>query len=140
MGGRWYFSGSSTIYDYLYVLKVVEDGSKKIEKTYGSSGNDRVIAVGIVETDDGNFLIAGNVRSLYTGQWSLYLAEIDLDGDILWEAKHGFDGQMVRILLNAPQAKYRIAGTSRLEYKNQYYTITWSLGDGNLNSITSRIN
>lgn len=67
-----------------YLLKIDGDGSKVWEKAYGGSDDDE--AIGIVESGDGGFIVAGYTTSEFE---DVCLLKIDADGNKVWEKTYG---------------------------------------------------
>ncbi len=57
------------------------------EKTWGGTGNDD--ASKIFQKTDGNYIISGNTQNNSIGQVDAYLAELDFEGNIIWEKRYG---------------------------------------------------
>ena len=105
--------------DDFWVIKVSAIGEKVWEKSYGGLETDR--AFSIARTDDGNYLITGESRSLGEdisnpkGGGDIWIIKINAsNGGILWEKSFGgteFDTS--RGIKNLGNGLFAIAGSSR---------------------------
>jgi len=104
-------------YDF-WVLKISSSGDLIWEKSFGGSEIDE--ARDITITEDGDFLIVGDSRSVDTdvlynnGAADIWIIKINADGELIWEKTYGgtsFDGvQSIQKTLNND---YIVAGNSR---------------------------
>ena len=104
-------------YDF-WVVKVDKSGSLLWEKSFGGDEIDE--ARGIVNTNDGNFIIVGDTRSSNqdithnNGAADCWIVKINTNGEILWEKSFGgssFDA--ARSITKTQDGGYLIAGSSR---------------------------
>ena len=105
--------------DDFWVIKVSAIGEKVWEKSYGGLETDR--AFSIARTDDGNYLLTGESRSLGEdisnpkGGGDIWIIKINAsNGAILWEKSFGgteFDTS--RGIKNLGNGSFAIAGSSR---------------------------
>lgn len=104
-------------YDF-WVVKISNTGTLIWEKSFGGTEIDE--ARGIVETDDGNYIIAGDTRSLDLdvtqnhGAADLWFLKISTNGDILYQKSIGgtsFD--VSRSISKGQDNSFIIAGSSR---------------------------
>lgn len=105
--------------DDFWVIKVSAIGEKVWEKSYGGLETDR--AFSIARTDDGNYLLTGESRSLGEdisnpkGGGDIWIIKINAsNGVILWEKSFGgteFDTS--RGIKNLGNGSFAIAGSSR---------------------------
>ncbi len=104
-------------YDF-WIIKISENGTLIWEKSFGGTEIDE--AWGIVQSDDGNYLIVGDTRSNDNdildnkGAADIFLIKIDDNGDLIWQKNIGgtsFDS--ARALSNTSDGGYLIAGNSR---------------------------
>ena len=105
--------------DDFWVIKVSATGEKVWEKSYGGLETDR--AFSIARTDDGNYLLTGESRSLGEdisnpkGGGDIWIIKINAsNGAILWEKSFGgteFDTS--RGIKNLGNGSFAIAGSSR---------------------------
>lgn len=56
-------------------------------KTYGGTQDD--MAKSIIQTSDGDFVLAGQTKSYGAGGFDMYLLKVDSDGNLLWNATYG---------------------------------------------------
>src|SRR5690606_5072123 len=79
-------------FDY-WVIRLDLEGNMIWQKTYGGSGDD--IAHSALLMEDGSILITGESnstdgdRSMAYGGTDVWLVNIDLDGNLLWEKSYG---------------------------------------------------
>jgi hypothetical protein len=87
--GGFILTGSIENYDQgnVFLIKLNETGEIEWEKYYDIKGANRVWSV--VQTDDGGFVICGNVYDHEgTPAWNLVLYKMNDVGDILWNQYH----------------------------------------------------
>ncbi|WP_250433343.1 hypothetical protein [Hanstruepera flava] len=104
-------------YDF-WVIKISETGTLVWEKSFGGTEIDE--ARGIVESGDGNYLIAGDTRSNDVnvsnnkGAADLWLIKISPEGNLIWEKTYGgssFD--VARSIQKSNNNSFIISGSSR---------------------------
>ncbi|WP_223032555.1 hypothetical protein [Hanstruepera marina] len=104
-------------YDF-WVVKISETGTLVWEKSFGGTEIDE--ARGIVESGDGNYLIAGDTRSSDVnvssnkGAADLWLIKITPEGNLVWEKTYGgssFD--VARSIQKSNNNSFIISGSSR---------------------------
>ena len=113
----------------VYVLKLDENGDTLWTRTYGSSSDDGAFSV--IETSDGNYLVAGYTKS--AGGGNVYLLMLDPDGDTLWTRNFGSsDNEEAREVIQASNGDFVIIGRSFSLFNgfwNVYYARTDAEGD-----------
>ncbi len=103
-------------YDYdIYVVKLDYKGDTMWTRCLG--GNDTDHAVGVVETDDKGYLIAGYTRSEdedvveNNGSYDYWLVKLNSDGDTIWTKNYGGSGyEVLRALNKASDGGYIVTG------------------------------
>ncbi len=75
----------------LYVVKVNSNGDFNWQKTYGGIGGESVNE--IIQTSDGNYVMAGTTSSMGAGSFDVYIIKIDGNGNLLWEKTFGGSGE-----------------------------------------------
>ena len=104
-------------YDF-WIVKIDASGNLVWEKSFGGTEIDE--AKGIVKSNDGNFVIAGETRSnsidvtSNNGAADLWLIKIDNDGNLLWEKNLGgssFD--VARSISTTQDNGFLLVGSSR---------------------------
>lgn len=85
-------TGSNAKLDYDYwVIKIDHDGNKIWEKTFGRADNDYLR--GLVATDDGGYLLAGNTSIPETGESNgsddFWVVKISALGEKIWDKAFG---------------------------------------------------
>ena len=80
----------------IWVLKIDDSGEMLWEKTYGGASFDAAKAITL--TNDGNYLIAGNTRSIdndvtnNNGENDIWVLKIDPSGNLIWQKTIGGSG------------------------------------------------
>jgi len=110
-------SNNKGSYDF-WVIKISETGALVWEKSFGGSEIDE--ARGIINSNDGNYIIVGDTRSNdldvseNNGAADLWVIKISPLGDIIWEKTFGgssFD--VARSISQTQDNGYLISGSSR---------------------------
>ncbi len=130
-------------YDF-WVIKISSTGDLIWEKSFGGTEIDE--AWGIVSTNDGNFIIAGDTRSndnnvtTNNGAADVFIIKITPNGDVVWSKSFGgtsFD--TARSISKSMDGGFLISGSSRSSdgdvSKNNGQNDAWVLkinSDGNL--------
>lgn len=130
-------------YDF-WVLKISNDGNLIWEKNFGGSEIDE--PRGITSTNDGNFIIVGDTRSLdqdvttNNGGADLWMLKMSSDGDKIWQKTFGgssFD--VARSISKTQDNGFIISGNTRSSdggFTNQGQNDAWILKvDNNGNKI-----
>ena len=108
----------------VYLLKKDRFGRTVWETTFGGSGFDAGHQV--IQTRDGNFVIAGSTNSFGRGADDVYVIKTDSNGRILWEVTRGGSGiDIGHSIVGTSDGGYVIAGstTSYGEGRNDVYLI-----------------
>ena len=71
----------------MYLLRIDDSGTELWSRTFGGERNDA--ALGVVETDDGGFLLCGYTESVGAGGRDMYLVKTDQFGVLVWERAFG---------------------------------------------------
>ncbi|MFS4482549.1 hypothetical protein ACKGJY_06000 [Hyunsoonleella sp. 2307UL5-6] len=132
-----------------WVIKISSTGDLIWEKSYGGSQIDE--AWGIVATNDGNFIIAGDTRSNdkditnNNGAADIFIIKITPNGDIIWNKTFGgtsFD--TARAISKSNDGGFLVSGSSRSSdgdiSKNNGQNDAWVIkikNNGNLEWQTS---
>jgi len=72
--------------DYIYLLNVGATGDTVWSKQLGGTGND--LCEDILKVTDG-YIVAGWTGSMGAGEYDIYLAKVDFDGNTVWEKALG---------------------------------------------------
>lgn len=136
-------SNNINTYDF-WVIRISSTGNLVWEKSFGGNQIDEARA--IVESDDGNFIIAGDTRSsdnnvtANRGAADLWLIKISPTGDLLWERNYGgsnFD--VSRAMVKSQNNGFILSGSSRSDdfdvFENKGQNDAWVLkvdNNGNL--------
>lgn len=120
----------------VYLVKIDSTGSLLWSKTYG--GDTEVHGSGnrgykVIETQDGGFMISGDVRTFGAGQSDMYLIKTDANGDLIWSRSIGgtLDDHCYSIL-ETPDSCFILAGTTETYTtgnRNVYLVKVSSTGD-----------
>lgn len=104
-------------YDF-WIIKVDNSGNLIWQKSYGGSEID--IAYAITRTNDGNYVVVGDVRSTdgdvsnNLGNADLWVIEINGNGDLIWEKTYGGTGfDTARGVYPAQDGGFFVAGSTR---------------------------
>ena len=93
-----------------YIVKTDPNGEQVWTKTFGGGGVD--IANSVIETSDGNYLIAGYVQNKGAGAGDMWLVKIDPAGNLLWDKTLGKSGpDQAKKLIQTTDNNYAILGT-----------------------------
>ncbi len=101
-----------------WILKLDSIGNIEWQNTIGGDYYDGI--VNIIETNDGNYILAGNTASSISGDlteevsnWSFWFLKLDSAGNILWQKTIGSDGGDGLIdFVQADDGGYFIGSTS----------------------------
>ena len=113
-------SGNHGAQDY-WVIKLDSFGNIQWSKCYGGSSTD--IAYSIIQTNDGNYLVAGNsnsddgdVKLHYGGQFTqnIWVVKLDSSGGIIWSTDIGDStfGFAAGSVMQTSNGDYMIAGST----------------------------
>lgn len=92
-----------------YVIKVSNDGTLEWSKIYGGLDND--YGYKAIQTDDGDYVIAGFTESFGSGVRDMYLFKIDSQGEVLWNKTYGGDSIDAAFdMLETPEGGYLLVG------------------------------
>lgn len=87
IGNTTSYSGGD--YDF-YIIKLDNEGEKKLEKIYGGISDD--IVKSVEQTKDGGFILAGYTRSFEEGGANFYIVKLDKNLEKEWEKTFGNKG------------------------------------------------
>lgn len=92
--GGYFVTGSTDSYGLggfdIYVIRINEYGDPLWSKTYGGAGDD--LAISLIQTFDGNYVISGYTDSYGTGNSDVYCLKMDQNGDTIWTKTYGSTG------------------------------------------------
>jgi hypothetical protein len=71
----------------MWLVKTNANGDSLWSRRYGGSNDDR--ASEVIQTEDGNYLLAGMTASFGAGNWDMWLVKIHTNGDSLWSRTYG---------------------------------------------------
>ena len=95
------------------ILKITPDGDILWTKTYGKNSTG---ACAIVPTQDGNFIIVGQIDTLGVGFGNIFVFKITSNGDTLWSKILGrsntAENNRVSAITPTPDGNFIIAGTT----------------------------
>lgn len=102
----------------LLVIKIDENGNVEWTKTYGGSGDDG--AATIIQSQDGNFVIAGTTSSNngdvsnHKGDLDIWVIKISPTGTLIWENTYGgTDQDWTKSIQQTSDNGFVIGGTTR---------------------------
>lgn len=74
----------------LMVTKIDNFGNIMWNRTFGGANDERGFSV--LETSDGNLIVAGYTRSFGAGSLDVFIIKIDFDGNEIWSKSYGTSG------------------------------------------------
>jgi hypothetical protein len=93
----------------VWLVKVDTEGTVRWEQTYGGDGTSE--ANSVIETSDGNYLLAGKTTPSEGGQSDALLMEVSPDGRPQWERAYGVGGaDEINSLVETSDGSYLLAG------------------------------
>lgn len=99
----------STEYGDMVVVKLNSLGVVEWSKSFGSNRDDAGRQV--IETTDGNFIIAGNKWGGFDLESQYYITKISLTGDIIWEQTYGgSDFDQAYTIVEISPGRYLVSG------------------------------
>lgn len=100
----------------VWVIRLTSNGDVVWKKAFGGSDDD--FAYNILKTPDNKIIIAGSSDSMdgqvgvTVGEWDCWLFEIDLNGELEWTQKFGYEGHEVINDLIFYNNSYYVIGSS----------------------------
>jgi len=105
VGQKWKSLGDADI----YIMKIDHNGNVIWEKTISRPGNNSAIT--IIPANDRNYIIAANTQSGHNGKFSVWLAKINEQADIIWDVNYGkYYSNFVNTLLSGQDNTYYLCG------------------------------
>jgi len=106
--GEFQYEGRSNT--DIWILKLAQDGTKEWDKTYG--GSDRDHAYSIQQTNDGGFVVAGQIDlSYYGGSEGIWVLKLHPSGEIQWQRTYtGEKADYARSIQQTNDGGYIVAG------------------------------
>lgn len=96
----------------IYLAKIALDGSFQWFSTYG--GPDDELAFSVVPISTGGLLIGGATRSFGAGDYDMFLAKTEDNGNLDWSKTYGGAfGEWGAYLLELPQGGFALAGSTQ---------------------------
>jgi uncharacterized delta-60 repeat protein/uncharacterized repeat protein (TIGR02543 family) len=80
-------SSFGTVGGYIWILKLTSDGEIEWQKTYG--GSERETDPSIRQTNDGGYIVAGQIYSFGAEANDIWILKLSSDGDIDWQKTYG---------------------------------------------------
>ncbi len=74
-----------------WLIKTDSNGNHEWNKTYGESVE--VIPNALIQTSDGGYAIAGDIRPSPVGPYQFWLVKLNATGSIEWEYDYGYSGE-----------------------------------------------
>jgi hypothetical protein len=100
----------------VWLLKINANGEREWERFYKTPDSIDE-AQGLIETEDGNFLIVGNTTSLSEGNVDIFVMKVNKKGDILWQKKYGeLGGEQAGHVISTSQG-FMIVGSKEIPKK-----------------------
>ena len=109
------FTSSFGVERNVYLLKIKPNGDTLWTKTYGRNRSDYYdYAQAITPTPDGNYIIAGYIKSFGVDSSEVYLLKIKSDGDTLWTKTYGgADWDNAYAITPTPEGNCIVAGYTK---------------------------
>ncbi len=85
LGGNTFSTGAGG-QDCL-LIKLDDEGGVIWQVTYGGEGTDNIQS--LLETPDGEFIVAGYTESFGVGEFDCWVLKLDPDGNIIWQKTYG---------------------------------------------------
>lgn len=105
----------------IYIVKTDQNGTLLWEKTIHLNNYDEGIAA--IPASDNGYILAGVTGSEQTGDFDIYTAKINEQGDIVWEQTYGGESlDWVRAIIAAPDGGYLLCG----------HTFSYGVGSGDI--------
>lgn len=82
----WTSSKGNGLFD-IWILKMNPQGELKWDKTYGGKGDEKAYC--IQQTEDGGYIIAGEIKSQLAGKSDAWIVKLDQNGNLQWEKRFG---------------------------------------------------
>ncbi|NPV63084.1 MAG: hypothetical protein HPY61_10750 [Methanotrichaceae archaeon] len=121
----------------VWLKKIDRSGNEIWDKTFGGPRDDEAFSV--VETDRGEFIVAGRTKSYGQGAYDAWLIKVDRDGNKLWDRTFGGplddEGNDVR---QTEDGGFVIAGRTRSSGENSDYDVWLIKVDRSGNRIWDR--
>lgn len=95
----------------VYIIKTDSLGFIIWEKSYGGPNDD--FGYSVIQTTDGDYIIAGKTESYGAGNYDIYLLKLNINGDTVWTKVYGgpsLDG--AKSVIEGFDSTYIIAGYS----------------------------
>ncbi len=71
----------------VWIIKLDSSGDVQWQETYGGTGADR--GLGVNQTSDGGYLVAGRTESFGAGNADMWLLKLQSDGTVDWQRSYG---------------------------------------------------
>ena len=71
----------------MYIVKLSSSGTLQWTRTLGGTGNEK--AQSIIQTADGDFVVAGYTNSFGAGNYDMYIAKLNSSGSLVWSKTVG---------------------------------------------------
>lgn len=102
------FSPSISRKDDAWILLLNADGSIAWQKAYGGDGYDK--AYDVLETENGEFVFAGETRSFGSAFRNSWIVKINHSGEILWQKVYGSGGETFYSIEEITDGGYLVGG------------------------------
>jgi len=101
-----------------WIIKYDNENAIEWQKTYGDTGNE--LATVICPTSDGGFIVAGSTTSSSKGAKDVWFAQLDNNGNILWQKTFGGEkDDVITSLITTADGGFLAAGyTSSFDARN----------------------
>jgi hypothetical protein len=108
-GRTWSFGAG---YADIYVVKLDSSGNIVWTKTIGGSLTD--VAMSIIQSSDGGYVVVGYTKSFGAGDWDMYVVKLDSSGNVVWtKTIGGSDWDEANSIIQSSDGGYVVAGWTR---------------------------
>jgi hypothetical protein len=92
-----------------YVVKLGSSGNEQWRKTIG--GSDEDVAMSIIQSSDGGYVVAGYTWSFGEGGYDFYVVKLDSSGNVEWtKTIGGSDEDVAMSIIQSSDGGYVVAG------------------------------
>jgi mannose/fructose-specific phosphotransferase system component IIA len=110
VAGRTYSFGAG--YDDFYVVKLDSSGNVIWTKTIGGSLTD--VAISIIQSSDGGYVVTGGTQSFGAGSYDIYVVKLDSGGNVQWtKTIGGSNWDVAWSIIQSSDGGYVVAGETR---------------------------
>jgi hypothetical protein len=110
----------------IWILKLSSSGEIEWQRTYGGSGHDS--ADSIQETDDGGYIVIGEIDSFGAEVDDIWILKLSSSGDIEWQRAYGgSESEEAHSIQQTIDGGYIVRGSIKSFEEGQWYQDIWIL-------------